>query len=537
MDAGSIVPPQSRNSPCPCGSGQRYKNCHGLLAESGGAAAVPSHALQRSTYRAPAAEWLDVGEDEQDHLGGMMERALAHQLAARTGEAERDYRAVLERAPDTHDALHMLGVIELGRQNLDEAELLIRRAMTLRAPHPAIVRNLKLVEEAKLTHRRENPERLCERALPILSDLLRGGSPGPAARAVVGSANAPGDAEIHLVGRLHAPLCDDGWLLQRLGQLIDARIWSLDARGTGSFANRKWFGIDADTGSFPRFGTHVIVGVDTENFDWLDRATPDRVIVFCSGVTPSICLDQLRRIARDGARTVELAFFSSAEAARFGAGHHVIVPPVALPPPPPPAAAQAPPPRGVWRIEERARWRLGIVGQTHQAVQDVEAGEGLQRLRHYADELAIYDAGRLRFEFGDQRNVRFFARTPDGLLPFLSRLDALVVRPRTWYHESGIQEFFTARALGVPILCPVTSRWAEYMQDGIDGLLYENDDRLLELVSDLRTAPGWAADIGAAARKCTAALLDPERLGRAYAQLIHGPRIAASRHAARAKLS
>ena len=33
MPDGSPVPvPESRNAPCPCGSGQKYKNCHGQLA-------------------------------------------------------------------------------------------------------------------------------------------------------------------------------------------------------------------------------------------------------------------------------------------------------------------------------------------------------------------------------------------------------------------------------------------------------------------------------------------------------------------------
>jgi hypothetical protein len=27
----NIVPPRSRNDPCPCGSGRKYKNCHGRV--------------------------------------------------------------------------------------------------------------------------------------------------------------------------------------------------------------------------------------------------------------------------------------------------------------------------------------------------------------------------------------------------------------------------------------------------------------------------------------------------------------------------
>jgi preprotein translocase subunit SecA len=32
MPAGEVAPPASRNAPCPCGSGRKYKHCHGVTA-------------------------------------------------------------------------------------------------------------------------------------------------------------------------------------------------------------------------------------------------------------------------------------------------------------------------------------------------------------------------------------------------------------------------------------------------------------------------------------------------------------------------
>ncbi len=29
---GNVAPPASRNAPCPCGSGRKYKHCHGAVA-------------------------------------------------------------------------------------------------------------------------------------------------------------------------------------------------------------------------------------------------------------------------------------------------------------------------------------------------------------------------------------------------------------------------------------------------------------------------------------------------------------------------
>jgi uncharacterized protein YecA (UPF0149 family) len=31
LERGAVDAPASRNAPCPCGSGKRYKECHGAL--------------------------------------------------------------------------------------------------------------------------------------------------------------------------------------------------------------------------------------------------------------------------------------------------------------------------------------------------------------------------------------------------------------------------------------------------------------------------------------------------------------------------
>ena len=64
-----------RNAPCPCGSGKRYKHCHGLeLPKSAGA---------------PVAS-----------IDALMRRALEAQQSRRYDEAERAYRDVLALRPD-----------------------------------------------------------------------------------------------------------------------------------------------------------------------------------------------------------------------------------------------------------------------------------------------------------------------------------------------------------------------------------------------------------------------------------------------------
>src|SRR5262249_56186759 len=118
----------------------RYKDCHGAIAATppGAVEATPSPAESQFLYRPSGPDWDHLPEAERTSCGILMQRALKHQRAGRLAEAAASYGQVLAHAPDTHDALHMLGAIELRRGNLSEAKRLILAAMKLPAPYPAI---------------------------------------------------------------------------------------------------------------------------------------------------------------------------------------------------------------------------------------------------------------------------------------------------------------------------------------------------------------------------------------------------------------
>ena len=66
--------------------------------------------------------------------------ALEHHRAGRLADAERGYRAILQRAPHHADSLNLLGVIALQTGNLESALALLQRAVALR-PDAAVCRN------------------------------------------------------------------------------------------------------------------------------------------------------------------------------------------------------------------------------------------------------------------------------------------------------------------------------------------------------------------------------------------------------------
>lgn len=121
----------SRNAPCACGSGRRFKHCCGAAAGPGAA---------RTVGVAGSATAMPIGTT--------MILALAAQQRGDLERAATLYRQALQAEPDNIDALHMLGVIHFTRGDLVAAERLIRRADGLcPLPVPEIHHNLTMLRE------------------------------------------------------------------------------------------------------------------------------------------------------------------------------------------------------------------------------------------------------------------------------------------------------------------------------------------------------------------------------------------------------
>ena len=107
--------PTGRNDPCPCGSGRKFKHCHGALA---------------AASTAPAAASPDA----------LARDALAAHQRGDLDAAERGYRDALTLAPDHAMATHFLGVALYQRGRIDEAMPLLRAAV-LAVPEEAEFHN------------------------------------------------------------------------------------------------------------------------------------------------------------------------------------------------------------------------------------------------------------------------------------------------------------------------------------------------------------------------------------------------------------
>ncbi|MEO6565623.1 MAG: tetratricopeptide repeat protein [Casimicrobiaceae bacterium] len=111
------LPKPGRNEPCPCGSGRRYKLCHGLLATPG----------------SPATETRSPDE--------LARQGLAAHRRNDLDAAEVLYRAALAAAPAHAGALHYLGVVLYQRKRAEDAMPLLDRALELVPDDPEFHNN------------------------------------------------------------------------------------------------------------------------------------------------------------------------------------------------------------------------------------------------------------------------------------------------------------------------------------------------------------------------------------------------------------
>jgi glycosyltransferase involved in cell wall biosynthesis/tetratricopeptide (TPR) repeat protein len=122
-----VQSPVSRNAPCPCGSGRRFKECHGAASAPAGASAA---------------------SQQRDTIAIRKRQALAAQQRGAPLEAIELYREILAEAPDDFDSLHMCGVAYFQRGEFERSLALIDRALRVNPGVEAARFNRRLAADA-----------------------------------------------------------------------------------------------------------------------------------------------------------------------------------------------------------------------------------------------------------------------------------------------------------------------------------------------------------------------------------------------------
>ncbi|MBK6806086.1 MAG: tetratricopeptide repeat protein [Betaproteobacteria bacterium] len=150
-------PPKSRNDPCPCGSGKRYKHCHGadnppattpapMAADAADPLAMARAAL-RAGRHADAAR-IVVAHHGEAPLDFAALKVLAEALRPTDDARSREcWERALRAAPDDPEALFFVG--DFCREAGEHARAieLFERALVHAPDHPALLNNLGLARE------------------------------------------------------------------------------------------------------------------------------------------------------------------------------------------------------------------------------------------------------------------------------------------------------------------------------------------------------------------------------------------------------
>jgi glycosyltransferase involved in cell wall biosynthesis len=207
----------SRNAPCPCGSGKRYKHCHGVAAGGGDPPAL-------------------------------LAQALAEQRAGRLEAAESLYRRALEETPDHADALHMLAVVRLTRGAAREALPLMVRALDATGWRVDAMRsNLGLVlaalggprAPAARPARPPQGQRVAGEASPLVSVVMPSFNHGRFVERALASVRAQDYGNLELVVVDDGSTDDSIAIIERVlrDMLFPARLYARENRGAHAALN------------------------------------------------------------------------------------------------------------------------------------------------------------------------------------------------------------------------------------------------------------------------------------------------------------
>ncbi len=276
-----------RNSPCPCGSGRRFKDCHGGLAQS----------------EAPAK--VDTGD--------LLLAALAAQRRGAFDEAIAGYQAVAAMQPANFDAWCMLGLAQFKRGNLEAARINLRKALTLRPFDGSARSSIHLVDMA--IERRRSDDAICEAVLPRFAPRC------VAAKAASRLPNWHQGAVDVVVLRSNSPRAMTQldslrrWLTAASASIT---LWCLRGDRGSELASRDARIISRASDDLPASSSLVFFGAEGTPGVWFASNPARWVALYCDDEPAAVLVDRIPELSREGQTPLHLLFSSTAQAQRLG---------------------------------------------------------------------------------------------------------------------------------------------------------------------------------------------------------------------------
>jgi len=270
-----------RNQACPCGSGRRYKECHGSLGSS------------------LAGEPTSLPPSRQVEVALLMRDALALQQKGKLAEAIAKYQAVVVEQPGNFDALHMLGVAWLQMNQFDRAEEYIGRALAIRQDVVSAHTNRTLIAELRRLEAMEAD--LCRQVLPKMSELSR-----------ANRRDWPfGKREtLDLVIAARAVDGDDLAVIERIAADPRFRTVTWQTPLTAAASELKAISkiVQIGSGPGPESEFTLVYGIEVPAAAWIRGRMPAHVALVVNTDLPCQLLDRVRELSDQGRSPIDIVF-------------------------------------------------------------------------------------------------------------------------------------------------------------------------------------------------------------------------------------
>ena len=310
-------------------------------------------------------------------------------------------------------------------------------------------------------------------------------------------------AQVHLINPLSDAAGGSEWrtlcLYEVLSKHGQVSIWS-EGEADPDLASR--YPIKRIAGSeFPRDGTLVFVGVYFPIGFWVQEARPRRIVLVCT----TNSLDRLKRLRerfmKRGIRRIEQVFATRAlkgQAQLEGELQPSWIDITRF------ASCDRPGDRFVVGRHSRD------VPEKHHA-----GAAGLyRRLAAAGCTIRIMGGRCLEVALSEAGAIELLPACAEDAAYFLRRLDCFVYRTSETMVEAYGRAVAEAMATGLPVVCHKSGGYAEYIEHGVDGLLFDRDEEAEQMVLGLRNDPTWRRRLGAAARTRMEGIYSPACLRR-----------------------
>ncbi len=277
----------------------------------------------------------------------------------------------------------------------------------------------------------------------------------------------------------------------------DAQLWC-EGRPDPRLARFPIRRIDAAAGIQPVGGTLVIVGNYFQLGAWLEGARPERIILNCNTIVgaqlKAYALERLRSLGRP----VEVVFETKFTRDWMGVPGPVFAGRIDL-------AEFAPSPR-----PPDGRFVVGRLSRDVPVKHHPEDAALYRRLTEQGLDLRIMGGTCLATGLGDQPRIELLPAGAEPAPQFLRGLDCFLYRTSNQWYEAGGRVICEAMACGLPVVCSRAGGYAEWIDHGRDGFLFDTSEEAEAIVLSLRSDEWRRRHISQAAREKMLALFGDE---------------------------